>query len=101
LTLWNFVTAHVTAHRLSAAQVQALVANGTINLSNPSNFNVSMFAVALTIGGHQPSVSVPVVAPTGQDFSLGPPVTVSCQAPGMDIQQNGNSILIPCDPGNG
>src|SRR6266566_3596849 len=97
LTLTDLVKAQVTAQRLSTAEVKALVANGTINLSNPSNFNVSMFAVALTIGGHQASVSVPVISSVGDLFALGPPVTISCQAPGKDIEQNGNAVLVPCD----
>jgi len=97
LTLTDLVKAQVTAQRLSTAEVKALVANGTINLSNPSNFNVSMFAVALTIGGKQASVSVPVISSAGDLFALGPPVTISCQAPGKDIEQNGNTVLIPCD----
>jgi uncharacterized repeat protein (TIGR01451 family) len=97
LTLMDLIKAQVTAQRLSTSEVNALVANGTINLSNPSNFNVSMFAVALTIGGHQASVSVPVISSVGDLFALGPPVTIGCQAPGKDIEQNGNTILVPCD----
>ncbi|HLQ78484.1 MAG TPA: hypothetical protein VK210_14080, partial [Terriglobia bacterium] len=45
LTLSNLVTAQVTARRLSTPEVQTLVADGTINISNPSNFNVSMFSI--------------------------------------------------------
>jgi hypothetical protein len=96
LSLADVVTAQVTAQRLSTAEVKALVANGTINITNPSNFNVSMFAVALTIGGRQASVSVPVISAVGELFALGPPVTISCQTPGKDIEQNGNTILVPC-----
>ncbi len=105
LALANLVNAQVTAHRLSTSEVQALVANGTISLSNPSNFNVSMFALSLGISGtdRQASLSVPLVAPIGQDFSIGPLITVDlkCQSPDTEIQQDGNTLLIPCGGGNG
>jgi hypothetical protein len=101
LTLSSLVTAQVTAQRLSTPEVQALVANGTISLSNPSNFNVSMFAVALTIGGRQASVSVPVIREVDQPFGLGPLITISCQEPGKDIEETANGLLIPCEDDGG
>jgi Domain of unknown function DUF11/Bacterial Ig-like domain/Bacterial Ig domain/Bacterial Ig-like domain (group 2) len=106
LTLSSIVQAQVTAQRLSASQVQALVANGTINLSNPSNFNVSMFAVALSVGGSQgtpATVSVPVISAIGQMFAQGPSVTIQCQtdSTSTDIEQDGNTVLVPCNNQNG
>lgn len=105
LTLSNLVKAEVTAQRLSTSQVQALVANGTINLTNPSNFNVSMFSLSLTIGGskaQQTTLSVPVAGPVGQFFSIGPPITMQCsQSPNADIEQNGNTLTVPCSSGSG
>jgi hypothetical protein len=101
LTLSSIVQAQVTAQRLSTAQVQTLVNNGTISLSNPANFNVSMFAVSLSIGGSsggpQATLSVPVVEPVGQNFAIGPPVTVQCQnTTSGDVEQDGNTLLVPC-----
>ena len=102
VTLSTIVKAQVTAQRLSTSQVEALVNNGTISLSNPANFNVSMFAVSLSIGGgtQTPPVtlSVPVIEAVGQNFAIGPPVTLQCQtsASDDDIGQDGNTILVPC-----
>jgi Domain of unknown function DUF11/PKD domain/Bacterial Ig-like domain/Bacterial Ig-like domain (group 2) len=97
LTLSDIVKAQVTAQRLSTAQIAALVANGTININNPANYNVSMFSVALTVAGQQTTFSVPVISAIGEYFSLGPPVTLQCEDPTQDITQSGNTILIPCD----
>lgn len=103
LTLSNLVKAQVTAQRLTAPQIQALVANGTINLSNPANFNVSMFNVSLTIGGiRRASLSVPLIEGQGgggQLLSIGPEIPVKCESPDQEIQENGNTLLIPCDGG--
>jgi hypothetical protein len=105
LTPSKIVQAQVTAQRLSTPQVQALVSNGTISLSNPANYNVSMFAVSLSVGGGTqqgppPTLSVPVVEAVGQNFAIGPSITIQCQNSTSDddddISQDGNTILVPC-----
>lgn len=105
LTLSNLVKAQVSAQKLTASEVQALVANGTISISNPANFNVSIFSISLSIGGssgsgNQAAFAFPVLEPRGQLFAAGPAVTIDCQTPGKDIEQDGNTLLIPCDEGN-
>src|SRR5262249_16460791 len=60
LTLASLVNAQVTAQRLSSSQVQALVNNGTISLSNPANYNVSLFALSLGVGGTQGQASLQI-----------------------------------------
>src|SRR5207302_621701 len=51
ITLSSLVKAQVTAQRLTAEQVEALVASGTINLSDPANFSVSTFTLSLSVAG--------------------------------------------------
>src|SRR5688500_767360 len=50
LTLDQIVQAQVTARRLTTTEVKALVADGTIDINDPQNFNVSVFDIVLTIG---------------------------------------------------
>ena len=103
VTLSSVVTAQVTAQRLTTPEVQALVASGTINIGDPANYNVSVFSIALTVGGRQApvTVTVPVIKPVGQPLGLGPAITIICQQPGGDIEETANAILIPCDDNGG
>jgi hypothetical protein len=104
LTLSNLVKAQVTAQRLTTPQIQALVANGTINLNNPANYNVSMFSVSLFTGGtgatQTVTVTLPVAGPIDQSLLLGPPLTLQCGTPTQDIEVNGNQLVVPCGSGS-
>jgi Glucodextranase, domain B/Bacterial Ig-like domain/Bacterial Ig domain/Bacterial Ig-like domain (group 2) len=104
LTLSNLVKAQVTAQRLTTPQIQALVANGTINLNNPANYNVSMFTVSLYTGGtgatQTVTVTLPVAGPIDQNLMVGPPLTLKCGTPTQDIEVNGNQLVVPCGSGS-
>jgi uncharacterized repeat protein (TIGR01451 family) len=99
LSLSSLVTAQVTAQRLTAPQVEALVANGTISLSDPANFNVSTFALSLNVAGRPAPVTVPihVIKPIYELFAVGPAITLECGAPDSDIAETETGYSIPCD----
>jgi hypothetical protein len=69
LSLASVVVSKVTTKPLSIQEIQQLVNDGTINLDNPQNFNVSKFDIVLTIGREPFPISVPIVMgpfePTG------------------------------------
>jgi len=61
----EIVVAEATSRPLTTEEIETLVQNGVINLDDPSNFNVSMFTVVLTIGSFPPvSYTQPVPVPT-------------------------------------
>jgi len=59
----EIIVAQADSRPLTTEEVETLVANGVINLDDPSNFNVSMFTVVLTIGSFPVTVSQPVAVP--------------------------------------
>jgi len=59
------VIAEATSRPLTVEETELLVQNGVIDLDDPSNFNVSMFTIVLTIGQFPVTVSQPVAVPTG------------------------------------
>jgi len=63
LSLNSVVVSQITTEKLTTQQVQQLVADGTIQLDNPANYNVSKFDIVLTIGGQPLPVSLPVAVP--------------------------------------
>jgi hypothetical protein len=101
LSLNEIVRAQVTAQRLTTPEVRALVADGTINIQDPANFNVSVFVVVLTIGPRPVQVQVPVVTPKEEPLGFGPPISIGCSSGGGGIQTTERSISIPCGDGGG
>ena len=71
LSLGQIVVSRVTAERLSTEEVEQLVADGTLNLTNSGNYNVSNFAIVLTIDGQEVPISVPIVFPMGEPDPVG------------------------------
>ena len=65
LDLGKIVVSKVTSQRLSVEEVEELVSQGVINLTDPENYNVSVFNIVLTIEsqGQPVSVRVPIVLP--------------------------------------
>ncbi len=83
LSLESVVVSKVTATPIPPERVIQLVNDGVIDLDDPSNFNVSTFAIVLTIGGRELPIEVPVgvsnvVEETGSE-----------------------NLTIPSDPGGG
>jgi len=97
LSLSSIVVAQVTARRLSTTEVKAFVADGTIKLTDPQNFNVSLFQIALTIGGRQARVEVPVITNRDAEFSTGPAVSIRCNEAGKEIEVVDDTLLIQCN----
>ncbi|MGQ0735910.1 MAG: Ig-like domain-containing protein [Acidobacteriota bacterium] len=100
ITLEEIVRAQVTAQRLTTEEVKALVADGTIDITNPENFNVSVFIIVLTIGAVPVQVQVPVIRPKEVPFGVGPPISIGCSRSGQ-IESTDRSIAIPCAGGGG
>ncbi len=64
----DIVIAEVDAEPLTVEEIETLVDNGLIDLDDPSNFNVSVFTIVLSIGTEAPiTVSAPVAVPTNGD----------------------------------
>jgi hypothetical protein len=63
LSLDQVVVSQVTTQQLTTQQVKQLVADGTIQLDNPANYNVSNFNIVLTIGSQPVQISLPVATP--------------------------------------
>jgi len=63
VSLNSIVVSQVTSERLSTEQVKQLVSDGTINISNPENYNVSKFDIVLTIANNPVPVSIPIATP--------------------------------------
>ena len=102
LSLTDIVRARVTAQRLTPAEVHALVADGTINVTDPTNFNVSRFDIVLTINGRDVPISVPVMNEVADPaLGFGPPITIGCQQPGKGLATTDRAIFIPCGDGGG
>ncbi len=101
ISLTEIVRAQVTATRLSAPEIRQLVAEGVINVADPSNYNVSRFVVALVVGGTQLQVSVPVVRRVEEPMGLGEPISIGCAAPGKGLETTDRAISVPCGGGGG
>ncbi|MCK4622077.1 MAG: Ig-like domain-containing protein [Desulfuromonadales bacterium] len=68
----EIVIAEVSSRPLTTEEVEALVQSGVISLDDPSNFNVSMFTVVLTIGSFPVTITQPVaVSKTTGTVSFG------------------------------
>ena len=63
VSLDSIVVSKVTTERLSVQQVEQLVAEGTIKLDNPENYNVSKFDIVLTIAKEPVAISVAIPVP--------------------------------------
>ena len=69
----SIVIAEASSRPLTIEETELLVENGVINLDNPSNFNVSMFTIVITIGQFPVTYSQPVAVPTTPSVSYGSP----------------------------
>ena len=68
----EIIVAEATSRPLTVEEIETLVENNIINLNDPSNFNVSMFTIVLTIGQFPVTVTQPVVVdPTPGTISYG------------------------------
>lgn len=101
ISLTEIVRATVTTQPLTTQEIRQLVADGTIDVEDPSNYNVSRFVVALVVGGRQVQVPVPVVRHVQQPVAVGEGVSVGCASPGQGLTSTANRILIPCGGGGG
>lgn len=63
LSLNEIVVTEITTEPLPPERIQELVNEGTIDLEDPENFNVSQFNIVLTIDNQPTPVSVPIVTP--------------------------------------
>ncbi len=63
ISLDEIVVAEVKAERLSVEEIEQLVEDGIIDLDDPENFNVSSFAIALTIAKESFVFDIPVAIP--------------------------------------
>lgn len=99
ISLTEIVQARVTATRLTTPEIKQLVAEGVINLADPSNYNVSRFVVALVVNGREVQVPVPVVRHVNEEFAEGPPISIGCARPGKGLSTTDRSISIPCGSG--
>lgn len=59
----EIIIAEATSRPLTTEEVETLVQNGVINLDDPSNYNVSMFTIVLTIGSFPVTYTQPVPVP--------------------------------------
>ncbi len=67
VSLDSVVVSQVTVELLSPEEIEDLVNQGVIDLSDPENYNVSQFTIVLTIDGQPVPVSVPVAVPINED----------------------------------
>ena len=63
LSLQSIVVASIRTEPLPPQRIEELVNEGVIQLDDPQNFNISQFAIVLTIGGEPVEVSIPVGIP--------------------------------------
>ncbi|MCP4331015.1 MAG: choice-of-anchor D domain-containing protein [Gammaproteobacteria bacterium] len=67
----SIIIAEATSRPLTIEETELLVQNGVIDLDDPSNFNVSMFTIVLTIGQFPVTVTQPVAVPSSPGVSYG------------------------------
>ena len=65
----EIIIAEASSRPLTTEEVEILVDNGVIDLDDPSNFNVSMFTVVLTIGSFPVTITQPVSVPINSGSS--------------------------------
>lgn len=99
ISLTDIVRATVTAQRLTTAEVKQLVAEGVIDVADPANYNVSVFVVALVVGGQEVQVSVPVVREINQPIGEGEAIMIGCAQPGQPLTTTTRAIAVPCGGG--
>ncbi len=63
LSLDRIVVSSLQTERLSTEEVEQLVADGVIDLDDPENYNVSSFALVLTVEGVKVPISLPIAIP--------------------------------------
>ena len=82
LSLQSIVVSQIRTEPLPVQRIEELVNEGVIKIDDPANYNVSQFAIVLTIGGQPVPIDVPIVTPK--------------------VEQMGyENIRIPNDPGRG
>jgi len=67
----SIIIAEASSRPLTIEETELLVQNGVINLDDPSNFNVSMFTIVLTIGSFPVTVTQPVPVPSSPGVGFG------------------------------
>ena len=60
ISLDEIVVSRISARPLPPEEIRQLVADGTIDLEDPENYNVSIFVIILTIGKEPIEVEVPI-----------------------------------------
>jgi hypothetical protein len=100
ISLTEIVRATVTAQRLTTTEVRQLVAQGTINIADPENYNVSRFVVALVVDGREVQVSVPVARQKTEPMAIGPEISIGCSQSG-GVTSTDTAIGIPCGSDGG
>ncbi len=92
----SVLIAQASSRPLTTAEVEMLVQNNVINLNDPSNFNVSMFTIVLTVGSFPVTISQPVVVnPQPGAISYGGggwPVTMSGGGGGGSVGGGGGVV---------
>ncbi|HEV7734002.1 MAG TPA: Ig-like domain-containing protein [Candidatus Binatia bacterium] len=102
IALQDIVLARVEARRLTVQEIKTLVADGTIQLSDPENFNVSLFIIVLTIADQPVEIRMPVVqAKNDPEPPIGKPISIGCGQPGEPLKATETAISIPCGDGGG
>ncbi|RMF88765.1 MAG: hypothetical protein D6736_09585, partial [Nitrospinota bacterium] len=102
ISLSDILVAEVTAQRLTVEEVKQLVADGTVDLTDPENFNVSVFDIVLNINGNNVPVRMPVVRPKEDPQpATSPPIKLVCGRPGQALTFTEQTIAIPCAGGGG
>ena len=67
----SIIIAEASSRPLTIEETELLVQNGVIDLDDPTNFNVSMFTIVLTIGQFPVTVSQPVAVPVSPGVGYG------------------------------
>jgi hypothetical protein len=67
----SIIIAEASSRPLTIEETELLVQNGVIDLDDPTNFNVSMFTIVLTIGQFPVTVSQPVAVPVSSGIGYG------------------------------
>ncbi|MGD7651586.1 MAG: Ig-like domain-containing protein, partial [Verrucomicrobiales bacterium] len=67
LSLDRIVVSSLETERLSTEEVEQLVADGVIDLDDPENYNVSSFAIVLTVEGVEVPIDLPIAIPINGD----------------------------------
>ncbi|HTL48656.1 MAG TPA: Ig-like domain-containing protein [Verrucomicrobiae bacterium] len=68
ISLQSVVVSKIKSTPLTVQQIEQLVNDGVIDIDDPSNFNVSVFQIVLTIGGREVGIDVPMVRGLQEDM---------------------------------